>query len=194
MFLTTLIGYKLCKEQMGSMDIRKAHGFALIDMIFVCGMIGLLSSIALPKMLLAKQNAAAASAIGSLRAIDSGQLTYALTCASGFYAPNLTTLGIPPPGSNAPFLTNGLTIANTVQKSNYIYQMSGTAYVGAPPTCNGLAPGDAAQAYKVAADAAEPGNMRFFASNASGQIWEDTSTLWAVMPEVEQPPSGHMIH
>ena len=80
------------------MNIRKAHGFALIDLIFVCGMIGLLSSIAVPKMLMARQSAAAASAIGSLRAINSGELTYALTCASGFYAPNLTTLGAPPAG------------------------------------------------------------------------------------------------
>ena len=31
------------------MNIRKAHGFALIDLVFVCGMIGLLSSIAVPK-------------------------------------------------------------------------------------------------------------------------------------------------
>ena len=32
--------------------IRKAQGFALIDLIFVCGIIGLLCSIALPRLLL----------------------------------------------------------------------------------------------------------------------------------------------
>src|SRR5476649_1442332 len=46
-------------------QIRKAQGFALIDVIFVCGMIWLLCSIALPRLLLAKQSASAASAVGS---------------------------------------------------------------------------------------------------------------------------------
>ena len=175
------------------MNIRKAHGFALIDLIFVCGMIGLLSSIAVPKMLMARQSAAAASAIGSLRAINSGELTYALTCASGFYAPNLTTLGAPPAGSHEPFITPGLGIADTVTKANYIFQLSGTAYASAPGTCNGLAGGLAAQAYKAGADAAEPTNPRFFATNASGQIFEDTASLFAAMPEVDPPASGHIL-
>jgi type II secretory pathway pseudopilin PulG len=47
--------------------IRKAQGFALIDVIFVCGIIGLLSGIALPRLMLAKQSAGAAAAIGSMR-------------------------------------------------------------------------------------------------------------------------------
>ena len=72
-----------------SREIRNASGFALIDLIFVCGIIGLLSSIAVPSLLRAKQAAGAASAIGSLRAIASAQLTFALTCGSGFYAPDL---------------------------------------------------------------------------------------------------------
>ena len=76
------------------MAIRKTDsGFALLDMIFVCGLIGILSGIAVPKLLLAKQAAGAASAIGSMRAINSAELTYALTCGSGFYAPNLPSLG-----------------------------------------------------------------------------------------------------
>ncbi len=77
---------------------RKAQGFALIDLIFVCGVIGLLASIALPRLLLAKQAAGSASAIGSMRAVNSAELTYALTCGAGFYAPNLSTLGTAPPG------------------------------------------------------------------------------------------------
>jgi type IV pilus assembly protein PilA len=175
-------------------DIRKAHGFALIDLVFVCGIIGLLSSIALPKMLLARQTAAAASAIGSLRAINSAQLTYALTCASGFYAPNLSTLGTVPPGSNDAFVGFGLGAADTVTKTNYIFQMTGTAYPAAPASCNGLAVGQAAEGYKAGADATEPGNPRFFSTNSTGTIWEDTGTLFATTPEVDPPPSGRPIH
>ena len=94
------------------MRIRQAHGFALIDLIFVCGIIGLVASMAMPRLMLAKAAAGSASAIGSMRAINSAELTYALTCGNGFYAPNLTTLGTPPPGSNEPFIGGGLGAAS----------------------------------------------------------------------------------
>jgi len=77
-------------------------------------------------------------------------------------------------------------------ESGYIIQLSGTAYGGAPATCNGLGAGDAAQAYKAGADPAEPTNWRFFAINASGTIYEDSSSLYAAMPEVGEPASGHV--
>src|SRR5262249_38787967 len=130
--------------------------------------------------------------VASMRAINSAQLTYALTCGNGFYAPSLTTLGTAPPGSMEAFLPPSLTSADTVTKSGYVVQLSGTAYPGAPPTCNGLAAGDAAQGYKAAADPTEPTNWRFFAINASGTIFEDSSSLYAGMPEVGDPASGHV--
>jgi len=174
-------------------SIRKAQGFALIDLIFVCGIIGLLCSIALPRLLLAKQAAGAASAIGSMRAINSAELTYALTCGNGFYAPNLTTLGLAPAGSRESFITPSLSESNTVTKSGYIIQIEASAYGGAPATCNGLAAGAAAQGFRAAADPAEVGNVRFFATNANSVIFEDVTSLLATMPEVGDPPSGHPI-
>jgi len=113
-----------------SVTIRRAQGFALIDVIFVIGIIGLLCGIAVPRLLLARQAAGAASAIGSLRALNSGQLTYALTCGSGFYAPDLVTLGTPPPGAIEGFIGGGLGVAATVQKSQYTFQLSGTPFPG----------------------------------------------------------------
>jgi type II secretory pathway pseudopilin PulG len=124
---------------------NKAQGFALIDLIFVCGIIGVLSSVALPKLLLAKQMAGAASAIGSMRAINSAQLTFALTCGSGFYAPNLSTLGRAPAGSNEPYISANLGVSDTVIRSSYVIQMTSAPYAGAPGSCNGLGPGEAGQ-------------------------------------------------
>jgi len=168
-------------------------GFSLIDMIFVCGIVGLLCSIALPRLLLAKQSAGAASAVGSLRAINSAQLTYALTCGAGFYAPNLTTLGTAPPGSSESFISSALGISDTITRSGYVIQMAATPYGGAPPACNGLAPGLAGQGFIAAADPSEGQNSRFFATNANNIIYEDTASLFATMPEVGIPPSGQMI-
>jgi type II secretory pathway pseudopilin PulG len=172
---------------------RGREGFALIDVIFVAGMIALLCSIAIPKLLLAKQAAGSSSAIGSLRAINSAELTYAITCGSGFYAPDLTTLGTVPAGSNQPFIGGGLGNSNTVEKSGYVFQLSGTTYPGAPPTCNGLAAGAAAQGFKAGADPADPTNPRYFSTNAGGLMYEDVATLFALTPEIGAPPTGHPV-
>lgn len=175
------------------MDIRKAQGFALIDLIFVCGIIGLLSSIAIPRMLLAQQAAGASSAIGSLRAISSGQLTYALTCGNGFYSPDLPTLGVPPAGTTEPYITPGLSVGTTVIRSGYMLQLEGTAYPGAPPSCNGLGAGAAAQGWRAGADPTVSGGFRFFAVNASGTIYEHNAEIYTSMPEVGTPPVGHLL-
>jgi type II secretory pathway pseudopilin PulG len=175
------------------LPIRKAHGFALIDLVFVCGVIGVLSSIALPRLLLARQSAGSASAIGTMRVIDSAQLTYALTCGSGFYAPKLTVLGTAPPASTEPFISPGLGVADTVNKGGYTITMSVLPFAGAPGSCNGVAVGAAGQGFSASADPLEPGNLRFFGTNASNIIYEHISTLSASMPESGPPPVGQMI-
>jgi len=173
--------------------IRKAQGFALIDMIFVTGVIGLLMSIAMPRLIMAKQSAGAASAIGSMRAIGSAQLSYALTCGGGFYAPNLSTLGTPPPGATEAFISAGLGSADSIVKAGYTIQMTATPFPGAPGACNGLAPGSAGQAFVAGADPTDVSNSRFFAINANNVIYEDNVSLYAAMPEVGEPAAGHVL-
>ena len=134
--------------------MRHSRGFALIDLIFVCGIIGVLSAIALPRLTAAKAAAGAASAVGSLRAISSAELTFALTCGNGFYAPNLTTLGTPPAGSREPFISQGLGASDAVSKAGYIIQVAAVPFAGSPASCNGLPAGEGGQGYKAAADAA----------------------------------------
>ena len=175
------------------MPIRKAQGFALIDLIFVCGIIGLLCSIAVPRLFMAQQSAGAASAVGSMRVINSSQLTYALTCGAGFYAPNLTTLGTAPAGSREAFISPSLGIADSIVKSGYNIQMAATPYPGSPGSCNGLGVGLAGQGFAAAADPLEPSNPRYFGTNASNIIYEHSASLFATMPETGAPPAGQMI-
>jgi type II secretory pathway pseudopilin PulG len=172
--------------------VRKQHGFALIDLIFVCGIIGVLCATALPRLYLAKQAASASSAIATMRTLNSAELSFALTCAGGFYATNLPDLGTPPIGATdeAAFISPDLSGAVSVLKSGYRIQLDGIPYAGAPPTCNGGARGSTSRGYAAAADPSEPGNFRFFATNADGVIWEDTDSLFAAMPELGDPPSG----
>ena len=176
-----------------SVSIRSQKGFTLVDMLFVCALIGIISAIALPRLLMAKQSAGAASAIGSMRAVSSGQLAFALSCGGGFYAPKLTTLGVPPLGASEAFISPNLSNADTLARSGYQISMSGTAFQGAPASCNGLGPGVAASAFKAWADAMDADNHRFFATNSDADIWEHTASLAAAIPESGTPPVGHVL-
>ena len=174
-------------------SVRSSQGFALIDILFVIGILGILATLATPRLLLARQSAGAASAIGSMRTISSSQLTYALTCAGGFYAPNLTTLGTPPPGSDTPYISPNLSSADAIDHSGYLIQMAATPFAGAPPACNGLAAGQTGQGFKAGADPLEATNTRYFAINSNGQIFEDVASMYVAMPEMGQPPSGQVL-
>lgn len=171
--------------------IRKSDGFALIDLIFVVGIIGILFGIAAPNLLQARQSSGAASAIGSLRAISSGQLTFALTCGGGFYAPALTVLGTAPAGSNEAFISPNMGADDSVIRAGYLVEMEATPFAGAPASCNGLSAGEAGQAFVAGADPVEPNVKRFFGINANGMIWEDTASVYATMPEIGDPANGH---
>ena len=173
------------------MPNEKPNGFALIDLIFVCGIIGLISSIAVPRMLLARQSASAAAAIGTLRAMNSAELSFAITCGSGFYAPKLSTLGTPPLGTDHAFISPDLGIADTITKSGYVFQLEGEPYGGAPATCNGLAAGAASRGYRSGADPLDSTAFRFFSSNSNSTIWEDTASMFAGIGEYADPAAGH---
>ncbi|HUK34140.1 MAG TPA: hypothetical protein VLV86_09535 [Vicinamibacterales bacterium] len=169
---------------------RSSAGFALIDLLFVVGIIGILSGMALPRLMTAKGSAQSASAIASLRVIGSAEVAFAITCGNGFYAPSLTTLSKPPQGSTEGYLKGDLGAADVVAKSGYQITASATAFAGAPDTCNTIGAGQTGLAYKAGADPLSPTNTRYFAINAGNTIWEDTATLFAAMPEASDPASG----
>ena len=189
-------GHENCKSRPRHVHqtFRHQQGFAIIDLVFTVGIIGLLSGIALPRLMTARNSASSASAIASLRTIGSGQLEFAITCGSGFYAPSLTALARPSMGSLDGFIQGDLGTADTVLKSGYTVTMMGTPFGGAPDTCNALGPGQTAQGYKASADPVDAVNItRFFAINANGVIWEDTAPLFAPMPEAGEPATGHVL-
>jgi type II secretory pathway pseudopilin PulG len=169
---------------------RRDAGFTLLDMLFVVALIGLLASMAIPGLMKARGAAHASSALGTLRIVNSGQLSFAITCGLGFYAPDLPSLGVPPPGSTEAFLADEMTSGFTFVKSGYDFSMAGTGLAGAPASCNGLAAGTASPGYAAVADSLDPSGARFFGTNSDGVIYQHTSTLSGTMPEAGSPAAG----
>ncbi|HXW05491.1 MAG TPA: type II secretion system protein [Vicinamibacterales bacterium] len=178
-------------QPVGTGNARGEAGFSLIDMLFVVALIGLVSTLAIPGLMRARGAAQASSALGTLRVINSAQLSFAITCGLGFYAPDLPTLGVAPPGSVEGFVPAELGSAPTFVKSGYNFSMAGTAVGGAPATCNGAGPGSTSSGYAAVADPLDlTPPARFFGTNADGTIYEDTASYLATMPETGAPPAG----
>jgi hypothetical protein len=168
-------------------------GFTLIDMLFVVALIGLLSTLAIPGLMRARGAAQSASALGTLRVVNSAQLSFAITCGLGFYSPDFPTLAIKPPGAIDAFLAPELATGATFVKAGYNFSMAGTSLPGAPATCNGMGPGTSAPGYAAVADQLDltgGPNARFFGTNADGIIYEHTLSIAATMPEAGPPPVG----
>jgi type II secretory pathway pseudopilin PulG len=160
-------------------------------MMFVVALIGMLSTLALPALLRAKNAAHAASAIGTVRLVTGAQMSYALTCGLGFFAPDLPTLGVPPAGYTDTFLPAELTSGAVVMHNSYNFSLFATPLAGTPATCNGLGDGATSPTYVLIADPIDPvGNPRFFGVNADGVIYEDKATFATTMPEAGSPSSG----
>jgi hypothetical protein len=172
--------------------VKNEKGFTLIDMLFVIALVGLLCTLAIPGLMRARGAAQSSSAIGTIRVVNSAQLSFAITCGLGFYSPDFPILAIKPPSAIDAFLSPEMATGPTFIKSGYNFSMAGTAVPGAPATCNGVAAGTTAPGYAVVADQLEAPStgVRFFGSNADGVIYEDGKSLGLTMPEGGAPPAG----
>jgi competence protein ComGC len=173
---------------------RGEAGFTLIDMLFVVALIGLLSTLAIPGLMRARGAAQSASAIGTIKVVNSAQLSFAITCGLGFYAPDLQTLGDLPPGAAEAFLAPEMTTGPTFVKSGYQFSLAGVAVDSAPASCNGLGLGAASAGYAIVGDPLDKTPpARYLGSNADGVIYEYTESFMSTMPEGGAPDTGNPI-
>ncbi|MCL6565346.1 MAG: prepilin-type N-terminal cleavage/methylation domain-containing protein [Acidobacteriia bacterium] len=77
---------------------NKQKGFSLIELLIVVAIILIIAAIAIPNLLRSRMAANEASAVGSLRTLNTAAVTYASQC--GGFPANLAALGPPASGGN----------------------------------------------------------------------------------------------
>jgi type IV pilus assembly protein PilA len=150
--------------------VQQDRGFTLIELLIVVAIIGILAAITAHQLMRARAAANEASAIGTLRAISSGQTAYATTCGSGYFSDSLATL------ANGHYVSPD---ANMTPKSGFVFTLEAGTDSGMAD-CGGNA--TRVSFYVKAERLSSSTGNRGFAVNQAGTIWQSYGSIAPAEP------------
>jgi type IV pilus assembly protein PilA len=149
-------------------------GFTLIEVLIVVTVIAILAAFAIGHLLRAKMAADEASAIATLRAVNSAQSMFRSTCGQGYFSQTVDTLvdgGYVSPD------------ANLTPKSGYSFLLtSGTGAVGGRNDCENNPTGT--EYYFAATPLPGVSERRAFSIDEAGAVWQDVAGVAPAEPFV----------
>jgi type IV pilus assembly protein PilA len=149
-------------------------GFTLIELMIVMAIIGVLASLCVAFLMGARASANEASAIGSLRTLNSAQNAYNSTCGGGHYAPTFALL------VSGNFASPDI---NASPKSGFVFVLApGAAGIPSANDCQGQPTQTRYYATATPIGVGFSIGHRSFATSEAGTIWERPGTTAPVEP------------